>query len=72
MRPNTEGRSMSRHDPSATWLALLKSTIARFSRGNIAAQNARILTQEEQERERVQAVEIAKQWRDRAQHSTSN
>jgi hypothetical protein len=47
------------------WTALIKATIARFARGNIAAQNARILLPEEQEAERKRAQAISKKWKAR-------
>jgi hypothetical protein len=53
------------------WLTLIKTTIARFSRGNIAAQRGRILTPDEQKREHAQARKIARKWRERAKHSTA-
>lgn len=48
------------------WNSLVKLTIARFSRGSIAAQNERILLPEEQEREHARTAPIARQWKERA------
>jgi hypothetical protein len=53
------------------WLTQIKATIARFSRGNIAAQHGRILTQDEQKREHAESRKIARKWRKRAKHSTA-
>jgi hypothetical protein len=54
-----------RFDAAAEWLALVKRTIARFARGNIAAQNGRVLTPEEQAREHDRARAISDKWRKR-------
>lgn len=48
------------------WNDLVKRVIARFARGNIAAQEGRILLPEEQNVERDRAHAIARAWRDRA------
>lgn len=56
---------------NARWLALVKTTIARFSRGNIPAQHARILTPDEQKHEYARAKEISHKWRGRAKRSTA-
>ena len=49
------------------WLAIVKATVARFSRGNIAAQNGRVLTPDEQTREHTKMKKIAAKWRSRAE-----
>jgi hypothetical protein len=53
-----------------SWNGLIKRTVARFSRGSISAQRARILLPEEQEREHKRAVAIARQWKRRAPSGT--
>jgi hypothetical protein len=45
---------------------MVKRSIARFARGNIAAQNGRILFPEEQARDHARALEIARAWQRRA------
>ena len=49
------------------WDALVKRTVARFARGNIAAQHGRILFPEEQERERVRVTKFVRAWKKRAE-----
>jgi hypothetical protein len=49
----------------AAWIRAIKRTIARFTRGNIAAQKQRILLPEEQERKHAQARAIASKMRER-------
>lgn len=51
------------------WDRVVKATVARFVRGNIAAQNRRIRTAGAQAREHKKAVAIARKWRDRANHA---
>jgi hypothetical protein len=52
-------------DADAEWNVLLKSTVKRFARGNIAAQNAQILLPSEQDEERRDARVIAQRWKER-------
>jgi hypothetical protein len=52
-------------DAPAEWMRLVKRTVARYARGNIAAQNERILMPDEQERERKEALAISEKWRER-------
>jgi hypothetical protein len=49
-----------------TWNDLIKKVVARFARGNIAAQEGRILLPEEQAEDRDRARAIARGWRHRA------
>lgn len=58
----------SRQDRSSDWSCLVKQTVARFARGNISAQNARILMPEEQEREHEAAKKITQKWTRRVKH----
>jgi hypothetical protein len=51
------------------WDLLTKGTIARYARGNIAAQRKRIQLPHEQEQEHATARGIARRWRERAQRS---
>ena len=53
------------YDHADGWVKLVKKTVARFARGNIAAQEERILTVEEQDDERPKAHRIARQWKTR-------
>jgi hypothetical protein len=48
------------------WNTLVKQTVARFARGNIAAQKGRIQFPEEQERERVRLAPTMRKWKQRA------
>jgi hypothetical protein len=48
---------------------MVKRTVARYARGNIAAQNERILMPDEQKQERELARPIANNWRE--QHRAS-
>jgi hypothetical protein len=52
---------------NVNWNRLVKKTVARFARGSISAQRARILLPEEQEIEHKQAVAIALRWKSRSQ-----
>ena len=54
-----------RFDVAKAWNLVLKRTIGRFVRGNIAAQNMRILLPEEQKKQHERAREIADKWRKR-------
>lgn len=54
-----------RWDVTAAWNRTVKRTIARFVRGNIAAQNLRIKLPEEQRQQHERARKIAEKWRDR-------
>ncbi len=47
------------------WMRVIKRTVARYARGNIAAQNGRILMPKEQEQEREQALKIYEKWKER-------
>jgi hypothetical protein len=47
------------------WSARIKRTIKRFARGNIAAQNGRILLPEEQEKESKEMRAISAKWKAR-------
>jgi hypothetical protein len=51
------------------WNDLVKRVVARFARGNIAAQEGRILLPEEQAAERDRAHAIARAWWHRAQNT---
>jgi hypothetical protein len=53
-------------DVAAAWNRAVKRTIARFVRGNIAAQNLRIKLPEEQRQQHERARKIAEKWRTRA------
>jgi hypothetical protein len=55
----------ARYNAEKEWLALIKRTISRFARGNIAAQNQRLLLPGEQKKKHERAKKIAEQWRDR-------
>jgi hypothetical protein len=50
----------------ADWTALIKRVVARFARGNIAAQRGRVHLPKEQERERAEAKQTATAWKRRA------
>jgi hypothetical protein len=52
------------YDAPAEWMRMVKRTVARYARGNIAAQNERILMPDEQEQERDLARPIANKWRE--------
>lgn len=54
-----------RWDVTEAWNRVVKRTIARFVRGNIAAQNYRIKLPEEQRQQHERAREIAERWRKR-------
>lgn len=51
--------------PSAAWVRMIKLVIGRFARGNINAQEGRILLPEEQEAERRLTKPIARKWKER-------
>jgi hypothetical protein len=53
------------YDAPAEWARMVKRTVARYARGNIAAQNERILMPDEQEREREAARSVANEWREK-------
>jgi hypothetical protein len=55
--------SRSRFDVATTWNSVIKRTIARFVRGNIAAQNQRVLLPNEQKKKHEKAKKIAEKWR---------
>jgi len=50
-------------DAENEWRTLAKRTVARFARGNIAAQHGRILMPEDQEREHKRAQRVVRKWR---------
>ena len=52
-------------DGRVQWNRLVKTVIARFARGNISAQEERILLPDEQEAERAATKPIAKKWKNR-------
>ena len=54
-----------RFDVAVVWNRLLKRTIGRFVRGNIAAQNLRIMLPDEQKKQHERARSIAEKWRNR-------
>lgn len=60
---------MRKRNPWMSWTEMVKRSIARFSRGNIATQNGRILFPEEQALEHERALRIAREWQDRARPS---
>jgi hypothetical protein len=47
---------------AAEWVRTVKRTIARYARGNIAAQNQRVLLPEEQEKEHHEARRVTHRW----------
>jgi predicted methyltransferase MtxX (methanogen marker protein 4) len=51
------------------WSMLVKRTIARYVRGNIAAQNCRILLPDEQLKERESMLEVSRHWKTRFEKS---
>lgn len=51
--------------PETPWTLTIKRTIARFARGNISAQNGRILLPEEQEEEGKKMRAISVKWKAR-------
>jgi hypothetical protein len=62
--------SSGRLEPTwLSWSDLVKRVIARFARGNIAAQEGRVLLPEEQDEERDRAHAIARAWRHRAEEA---
>ena len=60
------GARPTRYSAENRWLSLVKQTIARFTRGNIAAQRERILLPDEQKRRHEEARKIAENWRHRS------
>lgn len=48
------------------WTRLVKATVARFSRGNISAQNGRLQLAEEREREHAKALLVSAKMEKRA------
>ena len=57
-------------DVDAAWDEAVKSTTGRLDRGNISVRNRRIRTKEASKREHERAVQIAQQWRRRANEQT--
>jgi hypothetical protein len=57
--------SKLRWNVMGAWNQAVKRTIARFVRGNIAAQNFRIKLPDEQRRQHERARKIAEKWRTR-------
>ena len=57
--------SRMRWEVTEAWNRAVKRTIARFVRGNIAAQNFRIKLPEEQKQLHDRARQFAERWRDR-------
>jgi hypothetical protein len=58
------------HQYRAEWIAAIKRTISRFARGNVAAQNARILMPEEQADQHERAQIISRSWKKRSEPSS--
>ena len=54
----------------AAWNGVVKRVIARFARGNISAQQERILLPEEQDAERRISRPIAREWKARRKNAT--
>ena len=54
-----------RYDVASEWVRLMKRTIARFARGNISAQNGRILFPDEQASEHNRALKFSRKMRER-------
>jgi hypothetical protein len=50
---------------ASAWNNVVKHTIGRFVRGNIAAQNNRVLLKEEQQKRHERARKTAINWRSR-------
>jgi hypothetical protein len=61
--------SAVRAEARSEWLRVVKKTVGRFARGNISAQNGRILMPEELDAETKRARAINSKWRDRVQSS---
>jgi hypothetical protein len=64
---NAPSPAAAKNAPNGSlWDALTRATIARYARGNISVQNARILlpAQQDQQRERIRATIVG--WRQRA------
>jgi hypothetical protein len=53
------------YNVAEAWVHTVKQVIARFARGNISAQEARILLPEEQAAERKNTAPIARRWKER-------
>jgi hypothetical protein len=49
----------------SAWNRAVKQVIARFARGNISAQEQRVLLPDEQDAERRASVPIARKWKAR-------
>lgn len=58
-------------DLAAVWTRTVKQVIARFARGNINAQQGRILLPDEQKAEREATMPIARSWRERYKKAAS-
>jgi hypothetical protein len=54
-----------RFEATKEWTRMVKRIVARYARGNIAVQNERILMPEEQAREREEALNTSKKWKER-------
>ena len=61
--------SAVRAEARSEWLRVVKRTIGRFARGNISAQNGRILMPEELDRETKRSRAINEKWRKRVQRA---
>jgi len=59
----------SRFNVATAWNSVIKRTIARFVRGNVAAQKMRVLLPSEQKKKHEKAKQIAEKWRDRKSES---
>jgi hypothetical protein len=57
----------NRYDAASEWSRLIKRIVARFARGNISAQNARLQTADERAAEHVRAKSVAARMRARFQ-----
>jgi hypothetical protein len=62
---NMDVRRPTRYSATREWISLVKRTIARFTRGNIAAQKERVLLPDEQQEQHDRAKKIIEGWRDR-------
>ncbi len=58
-------------DSAFNWEHLIKQVVARFARGNISAQNARILLPAEQASENALARRIARKWKARGERKAA-
>ena len=68
--PGGEVRVATAAKIDAVWVQLIKRVIARYARGNTAAQQARILLPEEQDAQRERAHKIIEGWKSRRKHAT--